>query len=478
MGADLSAIVLAAGQGKRMKSALPKVLHEICEEPLVAYPVRLAVDLEASPVILVIGHGAAEVEAAVRARFPERVTFAFQAEQKGTGHAAMVGVERMAAFDGHVLILSGDVPLLRRATVERLREQAAATDRPLALVTAAVDDPTGYGRIVRDAGGRFLRIVEHRDATTDDRRVREINAGIYCVNAAFLRDALGALESANAQGEYYLTDLVQLATARGLEVATVQVEDPHEVHGANNRAQLAELARAMRSRINRSHMLQGVTLVDPAQTFIGPRVTIGRDSVIEPHVHLRGATRIGEGVHVDTGCVVTDARVEDGATLEAYSVVEGATVERNARAGPFARLRTGAHLMEEARVGNFVEIKKTRLGRGSKANHLTYLGDSVIGDGANIGAGTVTCNYDGYGKYSTRIADGVFIGSNATLVAPLEIEADAYIAAGSTITDTVGPRDLVLGRARQVVKPGRASALRKEAAERAAEAERSRPEKK
>lgn len=460
-----------------MKSARPKVLHEICEEPMVTYPIQLALDLEAAPVVLVVGHGAPQVEAAVTHRFPEGITFALQAVQKGTGHAAMTGFEGMAHFEGRVLILSGDVPLLTRRTLQRLVDLTAEPQTPLALVTAEIEDATGYGRIVRNRQGQPLRIVEHKDATEEERRVREINAGIYCVQAAFLRDALGQLNRDNAQGEYYLTDLVQMATANGRTVQTVRVDEPSEVNGANNRAQLAELSRVMRARINQAHMLEGVTLVDPERTFIGPRVRIGRDTVIEPNVHLRGTTHLSEGVFVDTGCVLTDARIQDGVTLKPYSMVEQATVEREAIVGPFARLRPGTHLMEASRVGNFVELKKTQLGPGAKANHLAYLGDAVIGRDTNIGAGTITCNYDGFGKYDTRIADGVFIGSNATLVAPLQIGENAYVAAGSTVTDPVGPRDLAFGRSRQVIKPGRATALREEARTRAAAAKQQKAKK-
>ncbi len=469
--ARLAAIVLAAGKGTRMKSDLPKVLHPIGGRPLVRYPVELAIALGAEPVVVVVGHGAERVEAALEASHPGRCRFRLQAEQRGTGHAVQQAMPELEGFDGRVLILYGDVPLLTEATARRLGEALKGKRSPLAAVTMMLDDPTGYGRIVRDEAGRARQVVEHKDATEAQRAIREVNAGIYLVGAAFLRDALGRLRSDNAQGEYYLTDVVEMAAAAG-GVETVVLRDPTEVMGANDRAQLAELDDHLRRRILHRHLTSGVTIQDPATTWIEPDVEIGAETVLRANVHLRGRTVIGRGCHVDTGCVLTDARLGDRVEVRPYTIIDEARVHDGAILGPFARLRPAAEVMDEAHVGNFVELKKTRLGRGAKANHLAYLGDADIGAGTNVGAGTITCNYDGHGKHRTVMGERVFIGSNATLVAPLTIADGAYVAAGSTITSDVAPDALALGRARQVDKPGRAAQVRAEASARAAEAKR------
>lgn len=470
MGAPLAAVILAAGQGTRMKSDRAKVLHEVGGLPLVAHPVRLALALGAKPVVLVVGHQAAQVEAELDRRFPGLLRFELQKEQLGTGHAMREGMKGLQGFEGRVLILYGDVPLLTEDTVRALQAELDTHDRALVAVTMVLDDPTGYGRIVRDASGQVLRVVEQKDATPEERLIRECNAGIYLVDAALLREGLARLTNDNAQREYYLTDVIAFAAQSPRGASTVVVKDAYEVMGANDRVQLADLGRALRERINRRWMLAGVTLIDPATTYIEPDVVIGRDTVLGPNVHLRGKTTLGAGVQVDTGCVVTDSVVGDRVELRAASILEEARVSAGALIGPFARLRPGAEVLEEAHVGNFVELKKTRLGKGAKANHLAYLGDAIIGDGSNVGAGTITCNYDGYGKYLTEIGRGVFVGSNSTLVAPLKIGDEAYVAAGSTLTDEVAPHALAFGRARQTDKPGRAPALRDEAKRRAAEA--------
>lgn len=467
MTARLTSIILAAGQGTRMKSDHAKVLHGLAGEPMVSFPIRLALGLGAAPAVLVVGHRAEQVQSAVTSAFPAGVAFEVQTEQKGTGHAVMQGMRALEGFEGHVLILYGDVPLLRRETVEALRRQLTEGGLTLALVTTHLPEPRGYGRILRDEAGRVVRIVEEKDASEVERRVTEVNAGIYCVDAGFLRGALARLTNDNAQGEYYLTDIVGLAIRDGLTVGSVVVDDPGEVRGANTRGELAELGAILRRRINDAHMAAGVTLVDPERTYIGSEVQIGRDTVIEPGVHLRGKTVIGSGCHIDAGAVIADSQVADGVTIKPYTLLEEARVESAAILGPFARLRPGAEVETEAHVGNFVELKKARLGRGAKANHLAYLGDAVIGAGSNIGAGTITCNYDGYGKYVTEIGEGVFVGSNATLVAPVQIDGGAYVAAGSTITEPVGRGDLAFGRARQTNKEGRAEALREAAREKA-----------
>lgn len=453
-----------------MKSDRAKVLHEVGGASLVSYPIALALELEADPVVLVVGHQADAVKESCEKRFSGKLRFALQAEQRGTGHAVIQALPALEGFEGRVLILYGDVPLLRRETVSRLIELMDRENHALAAVTMRLSDPTGYGRIVRDTFGRVVRVVEHKDATPNEREINEGNAGIYLIDAAFLRTALASLKSDNAQGEYYLTDVVELAAKDPRGAGTVLLGDPNEVLGANDRAQLAELDLYLRRRINEGWMKDGVSIVDPANTYIGSQVKIGRDTVVQPGVHLRGKTRIGSGCLIDTGAVLTDAVVHDGVQIKPYSVVEEAEVHDRAIIGPYSRLRPGADVREDAHVGNFVELKKTVLGKGAKANHLAYLGDALIGAGANVGAGTITCNYDGYGKYVTEIGDNVFVGSNSTLVAPLKIGTGAYVAAGSTLTDDVQPDGLAFGRARQVEKEGRAPAIREEASRRAQEA--------
>jgi bifunctional UDP-N-acetylglucosamine pyrophosphorylase/glucosamine-1-phosphate N-acetyltransferase len=337
----------------------------------------------------------------------------------------------------------------------------------MAAVTGLYDNPTGYGRLVRDSGGRVLRVVEEKDASATERQIKEINAGIYCFEAGFLRGALAELKNDNSQREYYLTDVVAAASGRGPGAQTVVVTDHDQILGANNRQELAALDARLRSEINQRWMLAGVTLVDPTSTYISSRARIGRDTVIQPGVHVRGATTIGERCSIDVGCVITDSALADGVELKPYSVLEDARVGPKAIVGPYSRLRPGAEIGEEAHVGNFVELKKTRLGRGAKANHLAYLGDAEIGAGSNIGAGTITCNYDGYGKYLTKIGERVFVGSNSTLVAPIDLGDDVYVAAGSTVTEPVEKDALAFGRARQTTKPGRAKAVREEAQRRA-----------
>lgn len=462
----LASVILAAGQGTRMKSERAKVLHELSGEPMVHHPIRLARSVGADPVVLVIGHQAEQVQKTVEPAFPG-LRFGLQSEQKGTGHAVMQALPALEGFKGRVLILYGDVPLLRAETLKALGGVLDETKGPLALITTRLSQPKGYGRIVRDEAHHFLKIVEEKDASPEIRQITEVNAGIYSVDSEFLRSALSRLKNDNAQKEYYLTDLVAIAKADGHSVGTLLVDDPTEVKGANTQAELAELAATLRRRINLGHLERGVTMIDPERTYVGAEVEIGADTVIQPNVHLSGRTKIGRGCTLDTGVVIQNGILGDRVTVRPYTVIEDAQAERGAILGPFARLRPGAIVMDEAHVGNFVELKKARLGKGAKANHLAYLGDAEIGAGTNVGAGTITCNYDGYGKYLTQIGEGVFIGSNSTLVAPLQIGDQAYVAAGSVITDQVADADLAFGRARQVNKGGRAKALRAEAMEKA-----------
>jgi bifunctional UDP-N-acetylglucosamine pyrophosphorylase/glucosamine-1-phosphate N-acetyltransferase len=450
----LAAVILAAGKGTRMKSAIAKLLHPLGGKPLAWYPVRAALEAGASPVVVVVGHQAGAVEAALRAALPGApLRFALQEDQRGTAHAVLAAKAALRGVTGPIAILSGDTPLLQPSTLSAVVRARARAKAPLAVGTMTLDVPRGYGRVICDAKGRPTRIVEEKDASEAERQVRRVNAGLYCAEAAFLWRSLARVGSKNAQGEFYLTDLVELAAAK---VPAVGVEvDPQEASGVNDREELAQAGRVLQRRRASALMRSGVTIEEPERFFCDEGVEIGPDTVIEPDVRLRGATRIGAGCTVGQGAVLADTVVADGVTIRPYVVVEGpSSVGRGAILGPFSHLRPGSELAESVHVGNFVEIKKTRLGKGSKANHLAYLGDAVIGAGVNVGAGTITCNYDGERKYETRIGDGAFIGSDSILVAPIEIGAGAYVAAGSTLTQTVPPGALALGRAQQVNKEG------------------------
>jgi len=435
-----------------MRSGTAKVLHPAAGLPIGVQPIRRALEAGASPVVAVVGHQAEEVEQGLAAHLPAgAVRFVLQAEQLGTAHAVLAAREALRGHSGPIVILSGDTPLLLAATVSRI-----AAGRPpgalLAFATMRLADPAGYGRVVRDAAGRAVRVVEQKDATEAERAIDEVNAGLYCVEASFLWEALGQVGTRNAQREFYLTDLVAMA-ARAGGAAAVPVA-AEEAAGVNDREDLARAARVLVRRRASALMKAGVSIEDPERFDCDDGVTVGEDTTIEPGVRLLGRTRIGAGCRIGAGSVLRDVAVSDGATIHPYTVAESATLARGAIVGPFSRLRPGAEIGEGAHVGNFVEIKKTRLGKGSKANHLAYLGDASIGERVNVGAGTITCNYDGEKKHPTVIGDGAFIGSDSILVAPIEIGAGAYVAAGSTLTDPVPPGALALGRARQANKEG------------------------
>ena len=448
----LAAIVLAAGKGTRMRSSRAKVLHELLGRPLVCYPVELARSLGADPVIAVLGHQHEAVEAALLTRLGAgAVTVVEQAEQRGTGHAVRLAMPALAKMaDGLVLVLYGDVPLLRRETLEEL----VGTVRRygcLALVTATPPDATGYGRILRDERGHVIRVVEQKDATPDEQAIGEINAGIYCGPADFFREAVAGLGSANAQGEYYLTDVVARA-AQSIGVSAIEA-DFGDVAGINDRQQLAEAEATLRARINRAWQAH-VTFRDPASAVVEPGVEIGVDAELGRNVALRGRTRIGHGVRIGDGCILTDTEVGAGAELRPYSIATDTVIGPGAIIGPFAHMRPGTQLGPEVHLGNFVETKKTVIGKGSKANHLTYLGDTTIGEKVNVGAGTITCNYDGYKKFQTVIEDGAFIGSDSQLIAPVRVGKRAVVGAGTTVTRDVPPGSLALSRAEQIEKAG------------------------
>jgi bifunctional UDP-N-acetylglucosamine pyrophosphorylase/glucosamine-1-phosphate N-acetyltransferase len=448
----LAAIVLAAGKGTRMRSARAKVLHELLGRPLACYPVELARSLGADPVVAVLCHQHEAVEATLVARFGAgAITVVEQAEQRGTGHAVRLAMPALAKMaDGLVLVLYGDVPLLRRETLEEL----VGTVRRygcLALITATPPDATGYGRILRDERGHVIRVVEQKDATPDEQAITEINAGIYCGPADFFREAVLGLGSANAQGEYYLTDVVARA-AQGIGVSAIEA-DFGDVAGINDRQQLAEAEATLRTRINRAWQAH-VTFRDPATAVVEPDVEIGVDAELGRNVALRGRTRIGHGVRIGDGCILTDTEVGAGAELRPYSIATDTVIGPGAIIGPFAHMRPGTQLGPDVHLCNFVETKKTVVGRGSKANHLSYLGDTTIGEKVNVGAGTITCNYDGYKKFQTVIEDGAFIGSDSQLIAPVRIGKRAVIGAGTTVTRDVPAGSLALSRATQIEKAG------------------------
>ncbi|WP_462380396.1 bifunctional UDP-N-acetylglucosamine diphosphorylase/glucosamine-1-phosphate N-acetyltransferase GlmU [Pseudomonas sp. Marseille-QA0892] len=439
---SLDIVILAAGQGTRMRSALPKVLHPVAGKSMLAHVLDCGRKLEPSGMHVVIGHGAERVREAVGA---DDVRFVVQEQQLGTGHAVAQTLPNLGAE--RVLILYGDVPLVERSTLDRLLGKVA--DDRIALLTVVLEDPTGYGRIIRDASGAVQAIVEQKDASEAQRQIREGNTGILAVPGARLADWLQRLSNDNAQGEYYLTDIIAMAVADGLVVDTEQAADPMEVQGANDRAQLAMLERHYQSRAARRLMAQGVTLLDPARFDVRGEVTAGRDVEIDINVILEGRVVIEDGVRIGPNCVIRDSILRRGAIVKANSHLEGAEVGEGADCGPFARLRPGAVLGARAHVGNFVELKNARMGEGAKAGHLAYLGDAQIGARTNIGAGTITCNYDGANKHQTVMGEDVFIGSNSALVAPVTLGDRVTTGAGSVITQDVGADTLAVGRARQ-----------------------------
>jgi bifunctional UDP-N-acetylglucosamine pyrophosphorylase/glucosamine-1-phosphate N-acetyltransferase len=451
---NVTAVVLAAGQGKRMKSALPKVLHPLCGRAMVDYVVAAALDAGADDAVVVVGHGRGDVEAHLDRAFPGRVRAVIQEEQRGTGHAVSCALPALG--ESHAaLILYGDTPLVLARDLERLLALRHDGDRALAMLTCMVADPSGYGRIVR-AAGNIVAVREHRDASPDELAIGEINPGMYAARVDFLAAALPALSSDNDQGELYLTDIV--ARAATTTVVGGLAADATTLAGVNDRHELASAEALMHERIAASWRRHGATLRTSARVDAG--VVIEPDAVIEHGVVLRGATRIGTGAIVDVGSVLDDVEVAAGAVVKPYTVGSDSRIGEQARVGPFSHLRPKSRIDEEAHVGNFVETKATHLKRGAKANHLAYLGDGEIGEGANVGAGTIFCNYDGFQKHRTVIDSGAFIGSDSQLVAPVHIGAGAYVATGTTVTRDVPADALAIGRARQDNKEGYASRLK------------------
>ena len=455
----LSIVILAAGQGKRMKSDLPKVLQPLAGRPMLSHVIDCARTLGARAIHVVYGHGGEQVRTALGS---ESVTCVLQAEQLGTGHAvqqAMPGIPD----DDLVLVLYGDVPLIRRATLEQLI--AKASDTAIALLSVVLDDPAGYGRIVRDTAGNVVRIVEQKDANRKELAIREVNTGLMAVPARHLRGWLGALRNDNAQAEYYLTDVVVAAVKQGLKVHAVIAPTISEVLGINDKVQLAEVEAAHRRERAHELMIAGVTVADPARLDVRGTVSAGADVYLDINVVLVGKVKLGNRVKIGPNCYIRDAEIGDDTELFPNCVVDTAVIGPGCRIGPFARLRPETRLHRDVHIGNFVEVKKSEIGAGSKANHLTYLGDAVVGEKVNVGAGTVTCNYDGANKSSTIIGDGAFIGSGTMLVAPVQVGANATIGAGSTISREAAADKLTVARSRQVTVEGWKRPVKKKKAE-------------
>ena len=438
-------IILAAGKGTRMRSNLPKVLQPLAGRPLLGHVIDTAKKLQADHIITIYGHGGTLVQNAFA---NEQVQWVEQAEQLGTGHAVKVTLP-VLPHEGVSLILSGDVPCITEQTLQKLLDVSRETQ--IGLVTLTLADATGYGRIVRE-NGKIQAIVEHKDASEAQRQIQEINTGIYCVSNAKLHEWLPKLSNNNAQGEYYLTDIVAMAIADGLEVASVEPQLAFEVEGVNDRVQLAALEREFQNFQAKQLMQQGVHLIDPTRFDLRGNLTVGKDVRIDINVIIEGDCELGDGVEIGAGCIIKNTKIAAGTKVQPYSVFDQAVVGEDAQIGPFSRLRPGAILANEVHIGNFVEVKNSQIGLGSKANHFTYLGDAEVGAGSNIGAGTITCNYDGANKFKTIIGDQVFIGSNSSLVAPVTIANGATVGAGSTITRDVAEQCLAVERSKQFTK--------------------------
>jgi bifunctional UDP-N-acetylglucosamine pyrophosphorylase/glucosamine-1-phosphate N-acetyltransferase len=443
---DVHIVVLAAGKGTRMKSALPKVVHRVAGAPMIDFVLQTAAVLRPRSTVVVVGHQAEVLKQALDGR--PGLTFVVQEPQLGTAHALLTTEPALKGSAGTVVLLSGDVPMLSAQTLQELVERHERSGAAATVLTAVVEHRHGYGRIVRSGEG-IARIVEERDASPAEREIREINSGIYAFALDGLFDALRSIAAENAQREYYLPDLVGIYRRRGLGVEALTVANPDEIRGINSRAELAEASRLVRERTNAALMASGVTLEDPATTYVGPEVTVGADTVLHPNVSLEGRTSIGAGCEIHSGSRIVDTRIGNRVTVLNHCVIAQSVLDEGATVGPFAHLRAHSHIRERAKAGNFVELKNTTLGAGSKAMHLAYLGDATIGERVNIGAGTITCNYDGVKKNPTVIEDGAFIGSDSQLIAPLTIGQGAYVGSGTTVRADVPAGALAVSAGKQ-----------------------------
>lgn len=447
-------MIMAAGLGTRMKSKRAKVLHELAGRPLIAHSVRAALGVGPDALITVVGYQAEDVERAARdeaSRLIERgshmpeLHFALQSEQRGTGHAVMSAREFLSHRKGSLVIIAGDVPLLESETLSRLAEIHESEKNDVTVLTVMIDDPAGYGRVIRDSAGRLARIVEQKDASPEEQAVREVSMSIYCFDIESLLDALDHLTTDNAQGEYYLTDVPKVLMSRDKKAGLMLHPNTEEVLGVNTRIELAELERKLRERKLRELMLAGVTIVDPSTTYIDQDAEIGQDTVIHPQVIIEGTSRIGSNCVIQSWTRLRNVQIEDDVTIRNSCVIEDSIIHHKAVVGPFSRLRANAEIGQEAAIGNFVEVKKSKIGRKTKASHLTYLGDATLGDRVNIGAGTITCNYDGERKHQTIIEDEVKIGSDTMLVAPVRIGRGSKTGAGTVVTKDVPEDSLAVG---------------------------------
>lgn len=449
-----NAIILAAGKGTRMKSKLYKVLHEVCGKAMVDHVLTQIEKNKMDNIVTVVGFGAQDVEKTLG----DRTKYVLQKQQLGTGHAVMQTEDLLGNLDGQTLIVSGDTPLFRAETFKKLFEYHEAKHAAATVLTSVAPDPTGYGRIVRNDIGIVEKIVEQKDATRDEQDIHEINTGVYCFDNKQLFDSLKLLTNDNAQGEYYLTDVISILKKRGEIVAAYQMADFDESMGVNDRIALARANQVMRDRINTYHMQNGVTLLNPATTYIDADVQIGPDTVIEGGVSLKGTTKIGSDCLIGGGSTIIDSTLHDEVKVSS-STIEESQMHTGSDIGPNSHLRPESEIGENAHIGNFVEVKKTTIGKGTKVGHLTYIGDATLGDNINVGCGVVFVNYDGTSKHHTTVGDHAFIGSNSNLIAPLEIAADSFVAAGSTITNDTDKFDMAIARSRQVNKPGYAKKL-------------------
>ncbi|MFN7997948.1 MAG: bifunctional UDP-N-acetylglucosamine diphosphorylase/glucosamine-1-phosphate N-acetyltransferase GlmU [Bryobacteraceae bacterium] len=451
METPLTVVILAAGLGTRMKSRQAKVLHRAGGRSLVEHVIRAAQALTpAERIFLVVGHQAETVKAAVGSY---GVGFIHQAEQKGTGHALMVAADQLSKLGGNLVILYGDCPLIRVETLQGLVAAQRSSKAAGTILTAIMDDPTGYGRVLRDSDGQVFGVVEQKAGTPEQLAIREANMGLYCYDAEPFWKHVGEILPNNPAREYYLTDMVEILKRAGYGMNTFRLEDFREVLGINNREELANVDRLLRERKLRDLMAGGVTIEKPETVTVDPDVRIGIDTIVEPFAQILGNTSIGENCRIGACSIVHDSELADEVVIGPFTMITTSRLDREAQAGPFSRLRPGNHVETGAHIGNFVELKKTRLGAGSKAMHLTYLGDSQVGSNVNVGAGTITCNYDGFQKRGTKIGSGAFVGSHSTLIAPVEVGEGAYLAAGSVITDNVPPDALGVARSRQVNRP-------------------------